>query len=69
MKSIVTEYPDFQMLPKGIKQLLVASESLFFEDATPVYDAMASRLARGAWTPRADQRGQTRNHDAMLRPG
>jgi hypothetical protein len=35
MKSIVTTYPDFQMLPKGVKQLLVASETFFFQDSTP----------------------------------
>jgi hypothetical protein len=33
MKSIVVTYPDYQSLPKGIKRLLVASESHFFEEA------------------------------------
>jgi hypothetical protein len=33
MKSIVVTYPDFQSLPKGIKRMLVASESLFFGGA------------------------------------
>lgn len=33
MKSIVCTYPDFRELPKAIKQMLVVSETLFFEDA------------------------------------
>ena len=32
MKSIMTTYPDFQALPKGLKQLLLASESFFFDE-------------------------------------
>ena len=32
MKSIMVTYPDFQRLPKGLKQLLVASESFFFDE-------------------------------------
>ncbi len=32
-KSIVCTYPDFRSLPKGLKQLLVISENLFFEEA------------------------------------
>lgn len=37
MKSILVTYPDFRSLPKGIKRLLVTSESLFFDaaNATP----------------------------------
>lgn len=31
-KSIVCTYPDFRELPKGLKQLLVVSETLFFEE-------------------------------------
>ena len=33
MKSIITTYPDFQSLPKGIRRMLVASESFFFLEA------------------------------------
>lgn len=33
MNSITATYPGFQALPKGIKQMLVVSESLFFDDA------------------------------------
>jgi hypothetical protein len=30
MKSIITTYPDFQALPRGIKKMLLASEDFFF---------------------------------------
>jgi hypothetical protein len=33
MKSIMMTYPDFIRLPRGIKQMLVASESFFFAEA------------------------------------
>jgi hypothetical protein len=33
MKSIVVTYPDYQSLAKGIKKMLVVSESLFFGEA------------------------------------
>jgi len=33
MKSIITTYPDFQTLPRGIKMMLLASESHFFDEA------------------------------------
>ena len=36
MKSILVTYPYFQTLPKGVKMMLVASENLFFGDATNV---------------------------------
>jgi len=35
MKSIMVTYPDFRLLPKGLKQLLLASETFFFEEAMP----------------------------------
>jgi hypothetical protein len=35
MKSIIVTDPDFQSLPKGIKRLLVASESFFFREPGP----------------------------------
>ena len=31
MKSIMVTYPDFQSLPKGLKQMLLASETFFFD--------------------------------------
>lgn len=33
LKSIAYTYPDFRELPKGLKQLLLASENLFFSEA------------------------------------
>lgn len=33
MKSIITTYPDFQMLPRGVKAMLLISESQFFHEA------------------------------------
>ncbi len=33
MKSIMTTYPNFQALPRGIKRLLLASETFFFGEA------------------------------------
>ena len=41
MKSILVTYPNFQSLPKGIKSMLVISESDFFRDVK------TSRLKRG----------------------
>jgi hypothetical protein len=32
MRSIITTYPDFQALPRGVKKLLLASESHFFDE-------------------------------------
>jgi hypothetical protein len=33
LKSIVCTYPDFRTLPKGLKQMLVVSENIFFNEA------------------------------------
>ncbi len=41
MKSILVTYPNFQSLPKGLKSMLVISESDFFRDVK------TSRLRRG----------------------
>jgi len=35
MKSIMLTYPGFQTLPRGLKQMLIASESDFFTTARP----------------------------------
>jgi hypothetical protein len=37
MKPIMMVYQGFQMLPKGLKQLLVESESFFFEEETTFF--------------------------------
>jgi hypothetical protein len=36
MKTIVLTYPGFHSLPKGLRQMLVVSESIFFSEAKPV---------------------------------
>lgn len=43
MKSILVTYPDFRSLPKGIKRLLVTSESLFFDAANATSKSSAGR--------------------------
>ena len=42
LHSITATYPDFKSLPKGVKQMLLVSESVFFEEARTV------RLAKPA---------------------
>jgi len=37
-KSIMVTYPGFQRLPKGVKQMLLASESHFFDGANGARD-------------------------------
>ena len=37
MKPIMTVYPGYQTLPKGLKKLLVESESFFFEEETTFF--------------------------------
>ena len=39
VKSVTTTYPGFHGLPKGIKQMLLVSESFFFGEARPTADA------------------------------
>jgi hypothetical protein len=45
MKPIMIVYPGFQMLPKGLKQLLVESESFFFEEETTFFRRDPKRVA------------------------
>ena len=42
-KSIVCTYPDFRELPKGLKQMLLASESLFFSEVQASPKTVARR--------------------------
>ena len=49
MKSIVSTYHGFHALPKGVKQLLLTSETLFFEDAkaaslAPIFQPLGAGL-------------------------
>jgi hypothetical protein len=58
MKSIVVTYPDYQSLPKGIKKMLVASESLFFAEANPAPAGRVNEKRQGGivLTGRNDRR-------------
>ena len=46
MKTIMQTYPDYHSLPKGIKRMLVTSESLFFEEAKNVPTMLPESGAR-----------------------
>jgi hypothetical protein len=49
MKSIITTYPDFQSLPRGVKKMLLASENYFFREiiSTPIkFGGPPSRLGK-----------------------
>jgi hypothetical protein len=51
MTTTILNYPGFQALPKGVKQMLLASESYFFDHGTPrcaaqKYLAQAVRTTR-----------------------
>jgi hypothetical protein len=67
MKSIVCTYPDFRELPKSIRQMLVVSETEFFEEAHLPQEKENNRdVFRGQWwtpgqTPFA-MRGQAAVH-------
>jgi hypothetical protein len=51
LKSIVCTYPDFRTLPKGVKQMLVVSENLFFEEmlAAPAKALCELAAAKASW--------------------
>jgi hypothetical protein len=43
LNSITATYPGFQSLPKGVKQMLLVSESLFFEEARTPQDLQSAQ--------------------------
>jgi hypothetical protein len=43
LNSISATYPGFQSLPKGVKQMLLVTESVFFEEARPLPNAQETR--------------------------
>ena len=50
LKSIVCTYPDLRTLPKGLKQMLVVSENLFFEEHTASAEAVREpAISRVSW--------------------
>jgi hypothetical protein len=48
MKSIITTYPDFQTLPRGVKRMLLASESHFFDKANASEDQRLEKVPETA---------------------
>jgi len=44
MKSIMQTYPGFHQLPRGVKQLLVASEEAYFNEAKPLFSDSQGRV-------------------------
>jgi hypothetical protein len=67
MKSVMMTYPAFQDLPKGVKRMLLASESFFFGEAR----MPTVRPARRALTVPSDLK-QTDNftpHSSSALPG
>ena len=49
MKLIMTTYPGFQTLPKGVKQMLLVSESFFFDEMRqPAKSTVATSNANGS---------------------
>lgn len=50
MKSIVCTYPDFRELPKGLKRMLVVSETLFFEELQSV-SSLDHDYGSNSWVP------------------
>lgn len=60
MKPIMMTYPGYQRLPKGVKQMLVESESFFFEEETTFIRRDGKRafpLANGNMRPFVIGRG------------
>ena len=62
MKSIVVTYPDYQSLPKGIKRMLVISESFFFTAINPSFDGSRKKQVYTSPSVRAEA------IDPVLRP-
>jgi hypothetical protein len=55
MNSITATYPGFQALPKGIKQMLLISESHFFDEARLPLDLPGSHSRPHAAPPARPQ--------------
>ncbi len=53
MSSIANSYPGFQSLPKGVKQMLMVSESMFFEDARTPQDLESAEHQHAVHQPKA----------------
>jgi len=51
MRTIILTYPGYQSLPRGIKQMLVASENFFFEESRSAVINHKSKTAEVAQFP------------------
>lgn len=51
MKSIMATYSGFQALPRGVKRLLLTSESFFFMDAPAAKAGGPDLIKRSPWMP------------------
>ena len=54
LNSISATYPGFQSLPKGVKKMLLVTESLFFEDARPLPKVPEVKFSPSDHADRAD---------------
>jgi len=51
MNTTILNYPGFQTLPKGVRQMLLVSEAYFFNEPAPDHQAqrvVAKRADRGS---------------------
>lgn len=56
LRSITATYPGFHALPKGIKQMLLVSESAFFDEARPASLSPSAPIATIHAEDNRDQR-------------
>ena len=66
MKTIMATYPGFQTLPKGIKQLLMASESCFFDDFHSQTADLKTRAKQPSWTVKRLADFEVRNKELEI---
>lgn len=59
MRTIVLTYPGYQSLPRGIKQLLVASENFYFDESQSAATNRKPRDAKIAQFPALTNLGNT----------
>jgi hypothetical protein len=66
MRTIILTYPGFQSLPRGVKQLLLATENFYFEEPRPAATRMdAARSKRTEAAPLATAAGWERRLTAF----
>lgn len=65
MKSIITNYPDFHSLPRGVKMMLLASEDHFFNEVKSQASPEATHQTGGFTIANPDR---TNLHHSVHRP-